>query len=82
MPASSSFTDFLPRYGHNREAGEMSGAESKVICMVAGIAIAMFIGLFGWGADYFGWHDPTGRIQLALVTSFILGAVASYKARG
>jgi hypothetical protein len=51
-------------------------------CMVAGIAIAMFIGLFGWGADYFGWHDPTGKIQLALVTSFILGAVASYKARG
>jgi hypothetical protein len=52
---------FFTKIGHNREAGEMSGAESKVICMVAGIAIAMFIGLFGWGADYFGWHDPTGR---------------------
>lgn len=50
--------------------------------MVAGIAIAMFIGLFGWGADYFHWSDPTGKIQLALATSFILGAVASYKARG
>jgi hypothetical protein len=50
--------------------------------MVAAIAIAMFIALFGWGARYFGWHDPNGKIQLALVTSFILGIVASYKARG
>ena len=50
--------------------------------MVAGIAIAMFIALFGWGADYFGWSDPGGKVQLALFTSFILGIVASYKARG
>lgn len=50
--------------------------------MVAGIAIAMFIALFGWGAEYFGWHDTSGKVQLALATSFILGAVASYKARG
>ena len=50
--------------------------------MVAAIAIAMFIALFGWGADYFHWHDPSGKVQLALVTSFILGCVASYKARG
>ena len=50
--------------------------------MVAGIALAMFIALFGWGAEYFGWTDPTGRIQLALFTSFLLGAVASYKSRG
>ena len=27
----------------------------------------MFIGLFGWGANYFGWHDPAGKVQLALV---------------
>jgi hypothetical protein len=57
-------------------------AESRVLLMVAGIAIAMFIALFGWGAEYFGWHDSSGKVQLALATSFILGAVASYKARG
>ena len=50
--------------------------------MVAAIAITMFIALFGWGAEYFGWHDPSGRIQLALFTSFLLGIVASYKIRG
>jgi hypothetical protein len=43
--------------------------------MVVGIAVAMFVALFGWGATYFGWDDPHGRIQLALATSFILGIV-------
>jgi len=58
-----------------------SGAESEV-AMVAVIAIAMFIALFGFGQNYFGWSDPSGKIQLALASSFILGIVASYKARG
>jgi len=50
--------------------------------MVAGIALAMFIALFGWGADYFGWQDPNGKVQLAIFTAFLLGVVASYKSRG
>ncbi len=50
--------------------------------MVAGIALAMFIALFGWGGRYFGWSDPSGKVQLALFTAFILGIVASYKSRG
>jgi hypothetical protein len=61
---------------------EFIRAESRRLYMVAAIAIAMFIALFGWGAEYFGWSDPSGKVQLALATSFILGAVASYKARG
>ena len=40
--------------------------------MVA-IAATMFIALFGWGQDYFHWSDPSGKVQLALFTSFILG---------
>ena len=50
--------------------------------MVIGIAIAMFIALFGWGSTYFGWSDPEGKVQLALVTSFILGIIGGYKAKG
>lgn len=50
--------------------------------MVAGIALAMFIALFGWGGEYFGWQDTSGKVQLALFTSFILGVIASYKTRG
>ena len=49
---------------------------------MAGIALAMFIVLFGWGARYFGWHDPDGKIQLALFTTFVLGALCGYKGRG
>lgn len=50
--------------------------------MVAGLALAMFIALFAWGENYFGWSDPGGKVQLAMFTSFILGIVASYKSRG
>jgi hypothetical protein len=48
---------------------------------MVGIAIAMFIALFGWGARYFGWDDPDGKIQLALATSFILGIISGYKTK-
>ena len=48
---------------------------------MVGIAIAMFIALFGWGSSYFGWSDPDGKVQLALATSFILGIIGGYKAK-
>ena len=50
--------------------------------MVGGLAIAMFIALVGWGGRYFGWDDPSGKVQLALVTSFILGIIGGFRARG
>ena len=50
--------------------------------MVAGIAIAMFVALIGFGGNYFGWSDPDGKVQLALITSFILGIIGGFKARG
>ncbi|HEX8841979.1 MAG TPA: hypothetical protein VF757_06730 [Sphingomicrobium sp.] len=49
--------------------------------MVVGIATAMFIALFAWGERYFGWDDSSGKIQLALATSFILGIISGYKSR-
>jgi len=49
--------------------------------MVVGIAVAMFVGLFGWGATYFGWSDPDGKVQLAMATSFILGIIGGYHSR-
>ena len=48
---------------------------------MVGIAIAMFIALFGWGGRYFGWEDPDGKVQLALATSFILGIIGGYRAK-
>ena len=49
---------------------------------MVGLSIAIFVALFGWGATYFGWHDPDGKIQLALATAFILGNVCGYKSKG
>lgn len=51
------------------------------VAMVA-LAATMFVALFGWGADYFGWSDPHGRVSLALFTSFILGIICGYKTKG
>ena len=34
------------------------------------------------GGRYFGWEDPDGKVQLALVTCFILGIIGGYRARG
>ena len=48
---------------------------------MVGIAIAIFIALFGWGARYFGWDDPDGKVQRALATSFILGIIGGYTAK-
>lgn len=50
--------------------------------MLIGLAIAMFVALFGWGAGYFGWSDPEGKVQLALFTSFVLGSLCGYKSQG
>ncbi len=46
------------------------------------LAAAMFVALFGFGANYFGWSDPVGRVQLALFTTFVLGIICGYKVRG
>jgi len=50
--------------------------------MLVGLASAMFVFLFGWGDSYFGWSDPAGKVQLALFTTFVLGAIAGYKSKG
>ncbi len=50
--------------------------------VIVGLAIAMFIALFGWGGGFFGWYDPDGKVQLALATSFILGIIGGYKSKG
>jgi hypothetical protein len=64
-----------------RAAGEVGPGARRGTGMVIGLAVAIFIALFGWGSRYFGWSDPDGQIQLALATSFILGAVSGYKSR-
>ena len=50
--------------------------------MLIGLALAIFVALFGWGSTYFGWSDPEGKVQLALFTCFVLGTLCGYKSKG
>jgi len=49
--------------------------------MVAGVSIAMFVALVGFGGKYLGSTDPDGKVQLALITSFIRGIIGGFKSR-
>ena len=63
-------------------AGQLFTGQWEEFGMVGGIAIAMFVALVGFGGKYFGWSDPDGKVQLALITAFILGIIGGFKARG
>ncbi|HYG29520.1 MAG TPA: hypothetical protein VD887_04815 [Allosphingosinicella sp.] len=47
-----------------------------------GLALAMFIALFGFGHQLVGWSDPGGEVQLGLFMSFLFGIVCGYRTRG
>jgi hypothetical protein len=50
---------------------------------MVGLAAAMFVALFGFGAQFFGWSDTAHeKIQLGLFLSFLLGIICGYKTRG
>ena len=46
---------------------------------MAGLAMVLFVALFAFGANYFGWEDPGGRVSLALFSSFIFGIICGYR---
>ena len=65
-----------------RDTGEAgAGPVRRGFAMVA-IAATMFMALFGFGASYFGWSDPEGKVRLALFATFTLGIICGYKVRG
>jgi hypothetical protein len=50
---------------------------------MVGLATAMFIGLFAFGQEFFGWGSATNEeVQLGLFVAFILGIVCGYKTKG
>ncbi|MFW2851295.1 hypothetical protein ACM61V_05155 [Sphingomonas sp. TX0543] len=50
--------------------------------MISGIATALFIALFAFGGEYFGWEDPGGRVSTALLAAFVLGVIVGYRFKG
>jgi hypothetical protein len=81
-PGAGKFYDLFTLIFENRQEPVSSSPAMGGFGMAAGIAIAMFVALVGWGGPYFGWDDPEGKVQLALITAFILGIVGGFKARG
>ncbi|MEP7351418.1 MAG: hypothetical protein ABI668_15915 [Sphingorhabdus sp.] len=51
--------------------------------LMVGLATAMFIGLFAFGQEFFGWGSATNdEVQLGLFLAFILGIICGYKTKG
>jgi cell shape-determining protein MreD len=50
---------------------------------MVGLAVAIFVALFGFGNAIFGWSQTTlHEVQVGLFLSFLLGIVCGYKTRG
>lgn len=45
------------------------------------MAFAMFVGLWGWGNQLFGWDDPDGQVRLALFATFVFGMICGYRVK-
>jgi hypothetical protein len=82
VPARGKFHSLFTVTGHDRPIAVKASPPMGGFRMVGGLAIAMFVALVGFGGKYFGWTDPDGKVQLALVTAFILGIIGGFKARG
>jgi hypothetical protein len=48
---------------------------------MAGLAMVLFIALFAFGGQYFGWEDAGGHIQLALFSAFVFGIICGYRVK-
>jgi hypothetical protein len=82
VPRRGKFYSLFTLTGHDGPIAVNPSPTVGGVGMAGGIAIAMFVALVGWGSKYFGWSDPDGKVQLALITAFILGIVGGFKARG
>ena len=46
-----------------------------------GLALMMFLGLFGWGDTFLEYTDPNGQVQFGLFIAFVLGIICGYRTR-
>jgi hypothetical protein len=77
----------MPPYGPRAQAftGRLRAfamiARGKRGDSMVGLALAMFLGLFAFGAQLMGWSDPNGQVQLGIFMAFLFGIVCGYKVR-
>ncbi|MEP6785951.1 MAG: hypothetical protein ABI898_09460 [Sphingomonadales bacterium] len=44
------------------------------------VAFALFVGMLTLGPDWLGYADTDGTVRIALVVSYLLGALTAYRA--
>jgi hypothetical protein len=50
---------------------------------MVGLAVAIFVAVFGFGNALFGWSEGTlHEVQIGLFMSFLMGVVCGYKTKG
>lgn len=49
---------------------------------MTGLALILFVGLFAFGGQAFGWRDHGNQIQIALFMSFLFGIICGYRTKG
>ncbi|HEX4694110.1 hypothetical protein [Sphingomonas sp.] len=45
------------------------------------VAMFLFIAVFAFGQNYFGWSDPAGYVQLSLVSCFVFGIICGIRVK-
>ena len=48
---------------------------------MAGIALLLFVTLFAFGGNYYGWEDPVGHVSTALFASFVFGIICGFRVK-
>lgn len=51
------------------------------VARMTGLALAMFIALFGFGHELVGWNDPGGSVKLGLFMAFLFGIICGYRSK-
>jgi len=86
MPGRSARRNLHPLFTAPRASRSLAGAsahgQGKDGLAVAGLALILFVALFAFGGQYFGWPEAGGRIQLALFCAFIFGVICGLKLKG
>ena len=43
------------------------------------LSMGMFLGLWNYGKQTFGWSDPDGQVSMAIFVAYILGIIGGYR---
>jgi hypothetical protein len=81
MPMCGAAGKFHPLLTMSRYKRCLVQSGTQRVFDMGALALAMFIGLFGFGEQIFGWNDGDGNIRLAIVAAFVFGIIMGWKTK-